>query len=60
MKTNDIGLEIKESNVIHNNDLLIQSSTSQIYSNINDFTWVEKRINDTPSIANKKRPRINS
>lgn len=53
-------LEIKESNVIHNNDLLIQSSTSQIYSKINDFTWVEKRIKDTPSIANKKRPRINS
>lgn len=51
-------LKIKESNVIHNNDLLIQSATCQIYSNINDFTWVEKRVNDTPSIANKKRPRI--
>lgn len=51
-------LEVKKTNVIHNNDLLIQTATSQIYSNINDFTWVEKRVNDTPSIANKKRPRI--
>lgn len=51
-------LELKESNVIHNNDLLIQSATSQIYSNINDFTWVEKRIADTPSIVDKKRQRF--
>ncbi len=35
-------IEAKEANVIHNNDLLIQTTTSQIYSNINDFTWVEK------------------
>ncbi len=51
-------IEAKEDNVIHNNDLLIQSATSQIYSNTSDFTWVEKRIKDTPFIADKKRQRI--
>lgn len=53
-------LVLKESNVIHNNDLLIQTATSQIYSNINDFSWVEKRIKETPFVSNKKRQRFGS
>ena len=50
--------ELKKENVIHYNDLLTQNATIQIYSNVNNFDWVEKRIKDTPEIANKNRKRI--
>lgn len=50
--------ELKKENVIHYNDLLTQNATTQIYSNVNNFDWVEKRIKDTPEIANKNRKRI--
>ncbi len=50
--------ECSKENVIHYNDLLIQKSTSQVYSNINDFKWVVKRIKNTPEVANKSRKRV--
>lgn len=50
--------ELSEENVIHYNDLMIQQATSQLYSNKNDFTWVEKRLKDTPEIGNRNRARI--
>lgn len=52
--------ELSRENVIHYNDLMIQQATSQMYSNQNDFTWVEKRLKDTPEIGNKNRARISS
>lgn len=52
--------ECTEENVIHYNDLLIQQSTSQVYSNKNDFALVVKRIENTPEVMNKKRKRIRS
>lgn len=50
--------ELSRENVIHYNDLMIQQATSQIYSNQNDFTWVEKRLKDSPEVGNKNRARI--
>lgn len=50
--------ELSKENVIHYNDLMIQQATSQIYSNQNDFTWVEKRLKDTPEAGNRNRARI--
>lgn len=47
-----------KENVIHYNDLIVKNATSQIYSNQNDFTWVEKRLIDTPSVGDKSRKRI--
>lgn len=47
-----------KENVIHYNDLLIKNATSQIYSNQNDFNWVEKRLRDTPIVGDNRRKRI--
>lgn len=47
-----------KENVIHYNDQIIKNATSQIYSNKNDFSWVEKRLSDTPSMGDKSRKRI--
>lgn len=47
-----------EENIIHYNDLITQEATSQVYSNQNDFSWIRKRIKDTPNIAKKHRKRI--
>ena len=47
-----------KENVIHYNDLIVKNATSQIYSNKNEFTWVEKRLSDTPSVGDKSRKRI--
>lgn len=43
---------------IHYNDIIIQGSTSQIYSNVNDFSWVYRRLKDSPQIQHKHRKRI--
>lgn len=50
--------DLSKENVIHYNDLMIQQATAQIYSNKNDFTWVKKRLKDSPEVGNKNRARI--
>jgi hypothetical protein len=41
-----------------NCDLIVKNATSQIYVNPNDFSLVEKRLSDTPSIGDKNWKRI--
>lgn len=51
-------IDAKRSNVIYCNDIQVQNATNQLFCQIGNFDLALKRVLATPSIAKRKRERI--